>query len=670
MKHASCPGQPRPRPFPISWIWPLIDVPHQDVCAGLTDNRLTASIAPHGRLGSLLALGARYATKDSLTWAIDPALLDSVHAMKQRHRVGTALRCQNRRWQPASPYAAGWLGELRRATAGHPVFVTPYADVNVAALVRLGNAAQTADLRRSLAAGDEVAHRILGRAVIPAAVPAGRRRLSGVLWPPGGTASGALLTTLSAVPNRHINTVILTAPVPPVNHTPSAVTSTLTGTGRRLHVLLADRQVTALLGSRLASSNAPGAGTHLSQLFLAETAMIAAEAPGKPRPIVVAPPRRWAPTRALAGALLGETAHAPWLKPSTAGQLVAMKSAHTYKAGTQFGSVSEKTKRLLDSVSRLDHKIALLESIRVKANADLYHAVANIESSAWRGKAVKQATAMLERTWHYVDGQLHGVTIRGGGARGTYHVTFGGKTSSLNVNIHNGLNYPVSVGLHVWSSRATVTGVPASIPVGPRSFSTPIKLTVHVTANHGKIRLSLTGPKHTRGGRPQALPAAPLVILVHPTDFGTVALVICAVALAVFVIASAYRAIRAGRPEPTDDQALPGAGAAMAYPGDAATAARAGQQADVAQPAGTTHPPNHWGQGPERAEPAVSSPVEETIPDWSKAMIQASGLTDLGNRPERTDSVGADQSGRRPAGPPVTEEEPAAPSRRANQERR
>src|SRR5262245_36078215 len=27
-KANSCPGQHRPQPFPISWIWPLIDVPH------------------------------------------------------------------------------------------------------------------------------------------------------------------------------------------------------------------------------------------------------------------------------------------------------------------------------------------------------------------------------------------------------------------------------------------------------------------------------------------------------------------------------------------------------------------------------------------------------------------------------------------------------------------
>src|SRR5215469_821800 len=108
-KPASCPGLRRPSPFPISWIWPLVDTPHQDVCAGLTGSALAASIAPQGRLGYLLAVGAKYASKAALTWAIDPALLDSVHAMKQRYKAGAAAGCHGRGMHQASPYAARWL---------------------------------------------------------------------------------------------------------------------------------------------------------------------------------------------------------------------------------------------------------------------------------------------------------------------------------------------------------------------------------------------------------------------------------------------------------------------------------------------------------------------------------------------------------------------------------
>ena len=694
-KPASCRGQPRPRPFPISWIWPLVDTPHQDVCPGLMDNTLAASIAPRGRLGYLLAVGARYAAKSSLTWAIDPALLDSVHAMKQRYRAGAAPHCHNRSWHAASPTAARWLAGVRRATSGRPVFVTPYADVDVAALVRHGN---SGDFHRSLGNGDAAAHRILGRAAAPAPLPAKGNRLSAIAWPPGGLASGALLNSLAI---KHISTVVLTAPASPVPFTPGAVTSTLTQTGKRLHILLSDRRLTTLLGSPLASSRATGARVHVGQLYLAETAMIAAEAPGKPRPIVVAPPRRWDPTRSLAGDLLGETVRAPWLKPSTAGQLVAMKPEHIYKKLTQFGSVGAHTRRVLNSVSRLDRKIALLQAIRVTPDPDLYRAVAGIESSAWRGKAAKRATLMLARTWHYVDRQLRGVSIGiGGGGHAIEHVTFGGSTASVNVAIHNGLNYEVKVALLVQATNAKVTGVPPVISINAHSISTSVKLTVHVMASHARIRLTLVAPQHSKLGRhPHSLPVRPLVILVHPTSFGVIMLIIVAIALAAFVIASAFRAIRHGRPElpdgaaPPDGPDSPAQETAMSWSDAAAHAVHAGGAA-VTEPRAEGAPPPAEGARAATPSPAAQDPgpaetrslVEETIPDWDRAAIRRSGLADLGNRPQHADSVGVerprgglsdagapastDRSDLTPAEQVAADHEPTAPSRRANQERR
>ena len=93
-KATSCTGQRRPQPFPVSWVWPLIDTPHQNVCAGMTDNALAARIAPNGRLSYLLAVGARYASRVRLTWAVDPSLLEGVHAMTRPYQVG-ATGCRH-----------------------------------------------------------------------------------------------------------------------------------------------------------------------------------------------------------------------------------------------------------------------------------------------------------------------------------------------------------------------------------------------------------------------------------------------------------------------------------------------------------------------------------------------------------------------------------------------
>src|SRR5258706_380835 len=443
-KANSCPGQRRPQPFAISWIWPLIDVPHQGVCAGLTDNRLAASMAPDGRLGNLLAIGGRYSARAGLTWAIDPSLLDSVAAMRHSYPVGASATCQDTDL-PASPAASRWLAGLLKATTGQPVFLTPYADVDVAALTRHGSQPVQSDLDRAFAEAAHVGHQILDRNA-PAPIPAGPHQLSAIAWPASGIASGEVLTIL---------------------------------------------------------------GT--------------------------------------------ENVSAPWLKPSTAGQLVRMRPERVYPSFTQSAPGAELPGRLLSRVSKLDHRLALLQSIRVHPDPALNRAVLGIESSAWRGRRARHAQALLARMTRYVNSQLNGISIRGVSIRGgtkhvPYHVTFGGKTAPVNVVIHNALRYSVQVGLLVQADHAEVSGRGLTrITIPPGNFSSAVTLTVHVRAKQGKIRLTLVSPSNSPlAGHP--LPAYPLVIIVHPTNFGTFALAIFAVALALFVTASAFRAIRNGRP--------------------------------------------------------------------------------------------------------------------------
>ncbi len=693
-KATACPGSRRPRPFPISWIWPLIDVPRQGVC-GLINNGLATSIAPDGRLGYLLDIGRRYSARAALTWAIDPSLLDSVRAMRQRYPVGASAMCHPGTELPASPAASRWLAGLVKATARQPVFLTPYADVDIAALTRHGN---QFDLDQAFAAAAQVGHQILHRNA-PAPVPAGPHQLSDIAWPADGIADRAVLVDLLAT--EHVRTVILAAPAfSPVNYTPSAVASKLTGIGKKLHILLADHAITALLGSKRSASRQAGSIFGTSQLYLAETAMIAAQAPGIRRSIVVAPPRRWDPPRQLASNLLAETVSAPWLKPSTAGQLVTMRAERVYPSFTRNAPRAELPGRLLGRAARLDRRIALLQSIRVQRDPALSRAVLGIESSAWRGKGAKHAQALLARTTHYVNSQLSGISIRGGPRRGVLHITLGGKSSSVNVFVHNALRYPVQVGLLVQASKATVSGGRYSIRIPAKSISGPVNLTVHVEAKQGTIRLSLIAPKGSAvAGQP--LPAYPLVIIVHPTNFGTFALAICAIALALFVTASAFRAIRNGRPAfPSaaggrpDDPASPHA---LAEPGRSAPdepVRSAAPDEPARSPASDESASSHLAHlaaeplasdlpaKPERHTAGTADPVPASSPSgWitppglydataRDAASAQEGFPDLGNRPEDTDSVGGDGSELTSASPSVLDQEPAAPDRRATEEPR
>ena len=125
------------RPLEISWLWPLIDQPHHQACAALTNNDLAASLNPGGRLSALLTAGASHAGAD-LTWVIDPALLSDVATMTRPYQVGSKPNCTGAAQEPASKAAASWLAALKKVTPGQPTVITPYANVDMTALVHQG----------------------------------------------------------------------------------------------------------------------------------------------------------------------------------------------------------------------------------------------------------------------------------------------------------------------------------------------------------------------------------------------------------------------------------------------------------------------------------------------------------------------------------------------------
>jgi hypothetical protein len=542
-----CPNELRPAPSPISWVWPLIDSPHAGPCPGLLDNTLAASIATGGRLANLLAVGRAFAASAKLTWAIDPALLDNVRTMTKPYPVGSSASCLGATSHPADVAARNWLSDVVSATTGQTVFVTPYADVDVAGLAQYGN---TTDLKEAFKDGEHLAGPLLHRSTSPAQVPASARRLSAIAWPAAGLANSEVLENLGAM---DIGTVILAMPssalASALTFTPGAVTSQFDGVGTKLRVLLADGSLSSLLASKATSSTSPGTIFNVSQLYLAETAMFAAEAPAMKRPILVTPPRRWDPTTTVASDLLADTVSAPWLAPSSIGELAAQPDEHYYSSVlTPPGRHSELPGKLLRKVSALDTKVALLQSIMNPKDPQLSRAVFGIESSGWIGAAAPQARLMLSRTARFVHDQFAGLSI---GGRQTIHVTLGGRVGTVTVSIRNLLGYQVSVGLRVRSSNDTVMvtqKLPREVYVVPAHSSIEPKLSVNATqTGKATVTLSLRAPKGTLLPDP---PDKPLTLEISATNLGTVALVICAAALAIFVIASAAQAIRRGRREP------------------------------------------------------------------------------------------------------------------------
>jgi len=560
------PGKPAARtvkPLNIGWVWPLIDVPQRGACAALLTNDLAASVAPGGRLATLLAAGQSGDGRNArLTWAIDPALLSDVSVMTAPYRVGARENCTGGTLERPSHPAAGWLSAVKAVTRQQDFFVTPYADVDVAALAHRG---MVSELTHAFNDGAAAARGILGRTQRATPGTVGQ-----MAWPADGEADYTVLEELAA--HQQVRAMILDSKLmPPLAQagatptTPTAATTTPDGLGGQMRVLLADHGLSQILSLRRnqipgvssGSAAVPGsargqiqeaAAFGKEQLFLAETAMIASEPAGGPRAVVAAPPRRWDPSLSLAAGLLRETVETPWLRPATLASLATMppprgSPARRHPPLHQVSS-DELSAPLLHQVSHnLVVQVGLLDSIlTTTGHGYLSTAVDAVESSAWRGgrRHQRPAVELLHRELAFVEAQLRQVKVVG-----TPRVTLGGKAGDVPVSVRNNLPRQVTVRLKVSVPREDQVSIGhyKSVITVPARSTVPVRIPVQAAAAGSKtLTLWLTTPEGA------ALPGKPVTLTVAATHFGTLAIVIISVALVVFVLSAAARAIRRGGP--------------------------------------------------------------------------------------------------------------------------
>jgi Family of unknown function (DUF6049) len=605
------PGKPAQRavkPLAIGWVWPLIDVPHRAACPALLTNSLAASLASGGRLGQLLTAGTSpLGERAGLTYAIDPALLAAARTMTTPYPVGGTATCAHAVTYPASAAAQAWLRAVRAATSQQDFFVTPYADADVAALAHHG---PDGDLGATVSDGRAAAQALLGQIQRPPA-GAGENNTPGqIAWPADGLADYGVLESLAA---SGIGTVILDSSMmrPTTPYTPTAVATTPDGLGTELHVLLADSVLARVLalpaaglpgatassagGTTAAVPAGPGAVLARTQWFLAETAMIAAEAPSMPRAVVVTPPRQWDPGTTLANDLLAATTQTPWLRPSTLAGLITTggRDAGSSRQAPPEHQVSpdELSASLLRQVRRLDGQIGLLNSILANPRPRfLSTATAAIESSAWRGGRAgrHQAEQLLHRVAGYVNSQLQQVSLVDQG-----RVTLGGKSGPVAVSVSNRLSKEIRVRLRVSPAagdQVTIGKYENTVQVPPGTQTT-VKIPVRAAAaGSSTLNLWLTTPD----GKP--LPYSTARLTVEATNFGTMAIVIIGIALGVFVLTAAARAIRSGRGRAGNEPAEPGEAAAGDPTGPDLASANAGADSvepERGHPTGMKEPDEH-----------------------------------------------------------------------------
>ena len=517
-----------------AWVWPLIDTPQQGACSQtLRTSELASSVASGGRLSTLLDAGAAWAKTDQLTWDIDPALLSDVSVMTRPYYTHGNAECTERFLEKPSTAATQWLSQLKTSTAGGSAFLSPYANVDVAAL---SHSDLDPNIQAAYRLGQTVAGQILPQTFGTTGTGTGDGAVLKAAWPADGLADAGVLTSLAN--EGGINTVVLSS-----NEMRStsagaedALARTVNGVGNSMSVLSANSRITSLLG-RASTARTQASQFALTQDFLAQTAMIAAEGPGASRALVIAPPTDWDPTPGVANALL--SIKAPWLHPTGLSTLAteASKLPSVTHVPAKQVSGAELSEAYLDEVGTVEANVSLFKDLLFQPPArrvnQLDGAVATLESSAWRGSGSYGGSLATGQLAGYVSSQENKVQMIA-----SKKVLLAGQSGETPVSVRNGLGEAIQVQVMATTPPGSDLQVGGSdgMHTVPAHGSSTIKMSVHSsTIGTTTVRLQLV----TQDGSPLSWTAQPLSVEV--TRFGRLVLIIIGGALGILVLTSAYR---------------------------------------------------------------------------------------------------------------------------------
>ena len=520
-----------PAPKQVSWVWPMIDypllnLPGKRVCSGSQVDALHASLSPGGRLASLLTVGGQYTAQDQVTWAVDPALLEDVRLLSRcAHAPGIAKT------------AGTWLTSFRVHTKNQPMFVTPYADVELSLIKQY----HSNDVRQAFSFGRPLAGQILGRNLAANVNP----QITGAVWPPSGSADYSTVENLAAKDN--VQTLLLSDSS--VHAGPGNVFQAENGvSGTPTHVVLYSSALNSILG---AATRAPGSGFGAAQEFLAETALLSQA--GHPGSIVVAPPRRWDPPAGLAAAVLASTTKAPWLAPVP---LASLERHATSKLTlpTNIPNPERFSRAVLRQFAAIDNQIRQISAIQISSAERFYLASTALESSAWHARSRRAQLAQIQPLSSYLVEQQHGISLEV-----TPRVILGGLKGTVPVIIDNRLDYPVRVRIHLEWKQPPGGGLKVTPPKGtievPANGREPVRIRVEAAqVGSTALKVWLLTPAGQRL-LPDTVNAAS--VTVQATEFGNVAMIVLASLLGLFVIASAIRGARRRDLPPPGDSGGP-----------------------------------------------------------------------------------------------------------------
>ena len=434
---------PDSNPIDLVWLWPLIDYPAQEANKILLNDEVPRSLAPGGRLDSLLTVGADNA--DKVSWVADPQLLQVSQDMARGYQVrnGQSLSVGD-----LSTQSGQWISRLTEALLASqdfdsvksgkndhlPLWVTPYADIDAGAVTGAG---MGTNVVRSTTMASGVASNVLGQAV------------SGTLyWAPSGRLNKE---TGDLLASSGVRTVILRANALPPSQ-PNTISTGLGVLGTTydgMNAVLVDPGLSATLSLNQSSqSNA----ILMRQRFLADTALmsqlIREDAPSR---MIVAGPRdiRWNPSPEALNALLSATGSVPWLQSASLSDLLIENSTAIARKRGGYGPKAQKAElpsAYLKRVQRASDELAALTAVLdnpLGITRPYAEAILRAQSSAWR---VDPATGeeLISSITSSLQDQTDKVYAL---SQGT--ITLSGESGLVPVTIANDLDRSVTIGVQL-----------------------------------------------------------------------------------------------------------------------------------------------------------------------------------------------------------------------------
>jgi hypothetical protein len=548
----------------IAWLWPLVDQPRRGPREVMLDDELATSLAPGGRLDRLLRSAADgqkggcdpaaegpptlpprpraapcRADSVPVTYAVDPDLLFTADALGSPYQL--LVGSKTKRIDNTAP-ARSWLSALRNAVVGADVLSLPYADPDAVALTapQTGLADEVPLLREQ---GKRETTKVLGRAP-----------MTSVVWPPAGRLTRRTVESLTSggATALVVDPIALPEPDLEPSRTPDTDVGQLpTNTGQP-SVLTVDRALSDLLTP--AYDEYPG-DRIVEQRWLAETAMISAEAPSVARTILVAPARRADLHTAVAADAIRDSGRLPWLcavsLASVAGSTDSCADEVRVEAGDvapveleppHAGDVFLSTDFLgrvrdLRGISTQFTDEVLAEPTSTDAVATtgrLLRARARTESSAWRDEPA-DGDRMLRLLKDDLDNLRDKVHLQVGSGI----VTLTSSTGVISINVVNELQQPVRVGVVLNAhNRARLSTRETPVTMVPGEHATQINLKVTAqTSGQFPVTAQLVDREGRLFGKPQDL-------IVRSTQYGRVALAVTGIGAGVLLVAAGFRIVR------------------------------------------------------------------------------------------------------------------------------